>query len=66
MLTRKNVQSLRWHLSSQTEIPQEYRRNLLRSTDWYLVDYQARGKEPVMEADANMRELLGLTKGTTK
>ena len=28
----------------KAEMPQEYRRNLLRSTDWYLVDYQARGK----------------------
>ena len=66
MLIRKNVQSLRWHLSSPGRIPQEYRRNLLTGAQigiWSIIRQE--GKEPVMEADANMRELLGLTKGTT-
>ena len=34
-------------------MPQEYRRNLLRSTDWYLVDYQARGKRTGIQKAKN-------------
>lgn len=48
---------------------QKYRRNIeeiFRGAQigiWSIIKQE--GKEPVMEADANMRELLGLTKGTT-
>ena len=66
MLTRKNVQSLRWHLSSPDR---NTRRNIeeifcgAQIGIWSIIKQE--GKESVMEADANMRELLGLTKGTT-
>ena len=48
---------------------QKYRRNIeeifcgAQIGIWSIIRQE--GKEPVMEADANMRELLGLTKGTT-
>ena len=48
---------------------QKYRRNIeeiFRGAQigiWSIIKQE--GKEPVMEADANMRELLGLTKGST-
>ena len=48
---------------------QKYRRNIeeifcgAQIGIWSIIKQE--GKEPVMEADANMRELLGLTKGST-